>query len=68
MPLGYRRIDATGAIHAPSLGLVLSIDAQILRIVDGADMYEVSLRDTLQNARLGNFLDRPTPPMRLPGE
>jgi Uma2 family endonuclease len=36
-----------GAIHAPSLGLVLSIEGETLRIADGTDMYEVCIRDTL---------------------
>jgi Uma2 family endonuclease len=34
-------------IRAPSLGLVLQIKGSTLHIQDGADMYEVDIRDTL---------------------
>lgn len=36
-----------GRITAPSLGLVLHVDGSTLHIQDGADMYEVDIRDTL---------------------
>ena len=36
-----------GRITAPSLGLVLHIEGSTLHIQDGADMYEVDIRDTL---------------------